>query len=209
MDDIKVMSIIKEIKDYLCKLPVDKNIELQNKIKVELHSVSPLKNEPADCVVWVKHENVYANDYNPNSVAPPEMKLLIVSIDSDGYTQPIVTMPCEKGHIVIDGFHRHKVGKEIESVKNRVFGYLPIVEIRHNRENRDDRIASTIRHNRARGKHLISEMSNIVAELAKKNWSDEKISKELGMDADEVLRLKQITGLAELFSDEEFSEAWE
>lgn len=207
MDDIK--SKIVEIKAFLLSVSVDENIEWQNWIKQELHSVSPLKNEPTDCVIWVKNETVHANDYNPNTVAPPEMELLRVSINEDGYTQPIVTMPDENGHEVIDGFHRHRIGKEFESVRNRVLGYLPIVEIRHERESRDDRIASTIRHNRARGKHKISAMSDIVVELSRKCWSDEKIAKELGMDADEVLRLKQISGLADLFADEEFSEAWE
>lgn len=207
MDDIK--SKIEEIKAFLLSLPDDENIDLQNRIKQELHSVSPLKNEPTDCVIWVKNETVHANDYNPNNVAPPEMELLRISINEDGYTQPLVTMPDENGHEVIDGFHRHRVGKEFECVRKRVLGYLPIVEIRHERENRDDRIASTIRHNRARGKHKISAMSDIVVELSRKCWSDEKIAKELGMDADEVLRLKQISGLADLFADEEFSEAWE
>ena len=207
MDDIK--SKIVEIKAFLLSVSVDENIEWQNWIKQELHSVSPLKNEPTDCVIWVKNETVHANDYNPNTVAPPEMELLKVSINEDGYTQPIVTMLDENGHEVIDGFHRHRIGKEFECVRNRVLGYLPIVEIRHERESRDDRIASTIRHNRARGKHKISAMSDIVVELSRKCWSDEKIAKELGMDADEVLRLKQISGLADLFADEEFSEAWE
>lgn len=207
MDDIN--RNIEEIKTFLLSLSVEENIEWQNKIKQELHSISPFKNEPTDCVTWVKNETVHANDYNPNNVAPPEMELLRVSISEDGYTQPIVTMPDNNGHEVIDGFHRHRVGKESDDIRYRVLGYLPIVEIRHDRESRDDRIASTIRHNRARGKHKISAMSDIVVELSRKCWSDEKIAKELGMDADEVLRLKQITGLAELFADEEFSEAWE
>jgi ParB-like chromosome segregation protein Spo0J len=128
---------------------------------------------------------------------------------SDGYTQPIVTNNEDGTRIVIDGFHRNKVGKEFEDVRNRVHGYLPVVQIKDDRTGRPDRIAATIRHNRARGKHQVHSMSDIVLELKRRNWSDQKIGKELGMDADEVLRLAQITGLAEAFADRDFSNAWE
>ena len=110
---------------------------------------------------------------------------------------------------MVDGFHRNRVGKESKPIRDRVHGYLPITLINEGREDRGDRIAATIRHNRARGKHQIAAMSDIVLDLSRRNWSDAKIGRELGMDPDEVLRLKQITGLAELFSDIEFSEAWE
>lgn len=181
-----------------------------NLIREALHHKSPFKNEPIDFVKWVRNCDVYSNDYNPNVVAPPEMELLKISIDSDGYTQPIVTMEDEYGkREVIDGFHRHRVGKEVEEIRNRVLGYLPVVQIRSEQSDKTDRIASTIRHNRARGKHRTEAMSDIVIELSRRNWSDEKIAKNLGMDADEVLRLKQISGLAELFSDEDFSKSWE
>ena len=106
-------------------------------------------------------------------------------------------------------FHRNRVGKECKDIQKRVYGYLPVVTIRETQENKGDRIASTIRHNRARGKHRIDAMSEIVLDLKKRNWSDKKIAKELGMDQDEVLRLKQLTGLAELFKNQDFSEAWE
>jgi len=163
------------------------------------------KEHPVSRVRWVPAKKVIANDYNPNAVAPPEMKLLAISIKKDGYTQPIVVWLNENGlYEVVDGFHRYRVGTEILKLS-----HLPVVIINDNRTNRGDRIASTIRHNRARGKHKISEMSEIVQELARRNWSDKKIGKELGMEQDEVLRLKQISGLAELFSDEEFSTAWE
>ena len=142
-------------------------------------------------------------------VAAPEMELLRKSIRADGYTQPIVTFLEGSSRQVVDGFHRNRVGKECLDVRKRVHGYLPVVQINAERGDRKDRIAATIRHNRARGKHGVEAMSQIVAELAKKGWEDAKIAKELGMDSDEVLRLKQITGLAELFADREFSEAWE
>lgn len=193
----------------LADLEPDDAIEAINAIKLALHDVSPMRNEPVDCVLWVRTEQVEANDYNPNQVAPPEMKLLHISISEDGYTQPVVTWPLGDGYEVVDGFHRNRIARDYADVRKRVRGYLPITVIRPDRTDRPDRIASTIRHNRARGKHQVQAMSEIVLELARRNWSDDKIARELGMDADEVLRLKQITGLAEMFADREFSEAWE
>ena len=163
-----------------------------------------IKQHPVSSVQWIEADRVVANDYNPNSVAPPEMELLRLSIKEDGYTQPIVTWLRDDGlHEVVDGFHRHKVGKEMGLT------HLPIVVINQDRIDKGDRIASTVRHNRARGKHAVTAMSDLVQDLVRRNWSDAKIAKNLGMDADEVLRLKQISGLAEMFADQEFSEAWE
>lgn len=195
----------------LQKLNIDDKVKAMNDIKLAMHEISPFKAEPVDCVLWVKNDSVHANDYNPNSVAPPEMELLRLSISADGYTQPIVSMLEENGETreVIDGFHRNRVGKECAEIQQRVHGYLPVVTINEDRTKINDRVASTIRHNRARGKHKIDAMSDIVIDLKKRNWSDEKISKNLGMDKDEVLRLCQIGGLVELFSDKEFSKAWE
>jgi ParB-like chromosome segregation protein Spo0J len=161
------------------------------------------KEHPVSSVLWVPADLVYANDYNPNQVAPPEMKLLRISIETNGYTQPIVVWQTDDGYEVVDGFHRHKIGKELG------LSHLPVVVINNKDTGRNDRIAATIRHNRARGKHQVQAMSDIVIELSRRNWSDKRIAKELGMDADEVLRLKQITGLAEMFADEKFSDAWE
>lgn len=200
---------IKRLCAQLAELPNTERIEAINEIKLALHAVSPFKNEPVDCVLWVKSDDVEANDYNPNKVAPTEMKLLARSIAADGYTQPIVTWLEESRREVVDGFHRNRVGKENKDVKARVRGYLPVVTINHDREDKADRIAATIRHNRARGKHQVQAMSEIVVELKKRGRSNEWIGKELGMDADEVLRLSQISGLAEVFADREFSEAWE
>jgi len=152
---------------------------------------------------------MYANDYNPNSVAPPEMELLRLSISEDGYTQPIVTMINEEQREVIDGFHRNRVGKECQDIQMRVKGYLPVVTINSDRTDKANRMAATVRHNRARGKHSVTAMSDIVVELKRRNWKDEKIAKHLGMDPDEVLRLAQITGLADIFKNNEFGQAWE
>ena len=181
-----------------------------NEIRKALCVHSPMKREPVDCVLWVRAEQLHANDYNPNSVAPPEMRLLQLSIMSDGYTQPIVAWPDAEGSFeVVDGFHRNRVGREVGAVQKRVMGRLPIAVINTDRTSKEDRIAATIRHNRARGKHGVDSMADIVLDLARRNWDDAKIARELGMEPDEVLRLKQITGLAELFADREFSEAWE
>jgi len=184
-------------------------IEALNLVRRELHKISPFAGEPVDCIQWVLADEVVANDYNPNTVAPPEMKLLQLSIREDGYTQPIVACG-ENGHYeVVDGFHRNRVGRECADIRERIKGYLPITTINPDREDKSDRMASTIRHNRARGKHTVDGMSALVQDLSKRNWSEEKIARELGMEPDEVLRLKQITGLAEMFADKEFSEAWE
>ena len=155
-------------------------------------------------IYWIPVNLIEANDYNPNSVAPPEMELLRLSVSEDGYTQPVVVWLREDHRFeVVDGFHRFLVGLEMK------LSHLPCVIINHDRRGRSDRMASTIRHNRARGKHRVADMSKIVLELKRRNWSDAKISRQLGMDADEVLRLSQIGGLAALFGDGEFSEAWE
>lgn len=201
--------IIKNIELLFESNSEDEKVDLLNKIKLDLHSISPFKEEPVDCVIWEKFDTVVANDYNPNSVAPPEMELLRHSILMDGYTQPIVTYPHDDVVEVVDGFHRNRVGKECEDVTKRIKGYLPVVKIKEDRENKGDRIASTIRHNRARGKHSIDGMAEIVIDLKRRNWSDVKIAKELGLDPDEILRLSQITGLAEMFKDKDFSHSWE
>ena len=193
----------------MAKLDKDELIFCLNEVRTQLHEISPFKAEPVDCVLWVKSDVVHGNDYNPNSVAPPEMHLLETSIEVDGYTQPIVTMQDEATYEVVDGFHRHLVGIHFKSVRQRVQGYLPVVTINDERKEKADRIAATIRHNRARGKHKVTAMSDIVVELKRRNWSNEKISKQLGMDEDEILRLCQITGLTELFTDQEFSKAWD
>lgn len=201
-------SLKEQIKSSLDSLGFDEKVKFINELRTFIHEQSPFVNEPVDLVVWVPSDRIVANDYNPNKVAPPEMELLEISIINDGYTQPIVTWPQDDKIEVIDGFHRNRVGKESRLVAERIKGYLPTVIIRKEQSGKNDRIASTIRHNRARGKHVVNAMADIVIELKRRNWSDERVAKELGMDADEVLRLCQITGLAEAFENEDFSEAW-
>jgi ParB-like chromosome segregation protein Spo0J len=190
-------------------MELDDKVNAINAIREEIHKHSPFAGEPVDFVRWVRNDVVQANDYNPNSVAPPEMELLRTSIMADGYTQPIVTFAEDEKVTVVDGFHRNRVGKECADVCERVHGYLPTVRIKESQADRGDRMAATIRHNRARGSHKVEAMSDIIVELKRRFWSDEKIAKELGMEPDEVLRLQQVTGLATIFADREFSEAWE
>ena len=165
--------------------------------------VSPVYN-----VMAIPVEKIKANDYNPNRVAPPEMKLLELSIWEDGYTQPIVCYYDHENYeyIVVDGFHRYSVMKTSKRIYTRERGMLPVVVID---KDLGERMASTIRHNRARGSHSVDLMSNIVAELLEMGKSDAWICRNIGMSADELLRLKQITGIAALFKDDEFSKSWE
>jgi ParB-like chromosome segregation protein Spo0J len=163
---------------------------------------------PVYNVLSVPLEKVKANDYNPNAVAPPEMALLETSIWEDGYTQPVVTYYDKENdvYIVVDGFHRYLTLKNSKRIFEREKGMLPIVVID---KEIGDRMASTIRHNRARGTHNIELMSTIVAELVEMGKGDRWICEHIGMSVDELLRLKQITGVAALFANRDFSDSWE
>ncbi len=198
--------LTQELLGFLSELPEKERIEAINEFRIAIHSVSPFREEPVDCVLWVEGNHITPNDYNPNNVAPPEKRLLLKSIEADGFTQPIVVVhSTEEEYEIIDGFHRHELGKSKPSLRSRLKGYLPITCLQRERH---ERMAATIRHNRALGRHKSHAMSEIVRELSLLGWSAEKISKELGMDDDEVLRLKQINGLQELFADRRFSKAW-
>ena len=162
---------------------------------------------PSTCPQLLPVDEVRGNDYNPNKVAPPEMKLLTLSMQKDGMTMPSVVCPDgKKGWVVVDGFHRRTVAATNAEVRKSLGGYLVCTVLDKPLE---DRITSTVRHNMARGTHQVELSANLVVMLKKHNWTNERIGKELGMDPEEVLRLKQITGLAEAFKDEEFSRAWE
>lgn len=204
-----ILTQVREALSRLSDLSLDDKVSVLNEIKLEMRKHSPFAAEPVDSVIWIKSEEVVANDYNPNSVAPPEMRLLSLSIQEDGYTQPIVTFSRDGIKEVVDGFHRNRVGKEVAEVRKRIHGYLPVVVINEGRTDLTDRMASTVRHNRARGKHSVDAMSEMVVELKRRNRSDEWIAKHLGMDPDEVLRLCQISGLTEMFADSGFSKAWD
>jgi len=203
----EIVRLARKLADEIRKLPLEERIEALNATRRELSAASPHHAEPVDLVQWVPAADVVANDYNPNRVAPPEMRLLHLSIREDGYTQPIVVYHDKElgQYIVVDGFHRNRVGKEYPDIRERVRGYLPVVVID---KDISGRMASTIRHNRARGTHQVQGMAELVAELHLKGWSDKKIGEQLGMERDEVLRLKQFTGLGDLFRNRRFSRAW-
>ncbi len=190
-------------------LPLEAQVKTINRIRGALHRHSPFAAEPVDCVLWVPATAVQANDYNPNSVAPPEMRLLQHSIEVDGYTQPIVAYGEGDQYVVVDGFHRSRVGKEARRIRDRIKGYLPVTVIRSDRVGLKDRMAATIRHNRARGVHGVMPMTDLVANLIQQGWADSEICKELGMEPDEVLRFKQNSGLPALFRNHSYGRAWE
>lgn len=208
-----IETILSVLKEYLAKLNDEQKIEALNKIKISLHQISPFKNEPTDCVLWIKQQQVIANDYNPNVMSPTEKRLLETSLVKDGYTQPVVVLPIQQSKNkpsqwqVVDGYHRYLLSKK-NSLNKRINGYLPITILDVESHTMADQMAATIRHNRARGQHQVAAMSDIVRDLSRLGWNDQKIGDELGMSQDEVLRLKQISGLAELFSEHDFSEAW-
>ena len=203
LTDEQVLELVEDHFDG--KDEFDEQVEFLNALRRRLHDLSPF-DEPVDCVQWVANDSVEGNDYNPNEVATPEMDLLHKSIKEDGYTQPIVTYETgDREFEVVDGIHRTLVGKEYEDIRERLHGYVPVTTID---KSRSDRMSSTIRHNRARGTHQIRDMSDLVAELYERGWSDERICEELGMELDEVIRLKQITGLKDVFSGHEFSQSW-
>lgn len=179
-----------------------------NEVKAYLYSQSPRNANPIDNVQWVPLEKVQANDYNPNSVAPNEMRLLYISISHDGYTQPIVTFydPDLDKYVIVDGFHRYTTMRLNKDLYEANGGRIPIVVIE---KDINDRMASTVRHNRARGKHSVAGMGNIVFNMLQNGASDEEICNEVGLEAEELVRLKYVTGFAKLFEDTEYGAAWE
>lgn len=200
-----ITKLLEKLCDELNKLNNEEKIEHINMINQKIGEQLPFE-EPIKYIKWVKSENIKSNKYNPNKIATPEMSLLCDSIRIDGYTQPIITYKTKDNkYEIIDGYHRSQAAKKDNTIRKRLKGYLPITIIDKPLE---ERMASTIRHNRARGTHQIRSMSDIVVELSKNGWDDNKISKSLGMQKDEVLRLKQISGLKEAFSNHEFSKSW-
>ena len=187
-------------------LPFDEKVKIFNAITQQLYDWLNV-NHPSLNVQLVPVDNVKGNDYNPNRVAPPEMELLKLSIRKDGLTMPVV-VSAEKEKddwVVVDGFHRTTVVQHSKDVRESLKGYLPVSKLHKDIE---QRVTSTVRHNLARGTHPVELSAKLVVFLKKHNWSDVRIGKEIGMDADEVLRLKQTTGLAEAFADKDFSKSW-
>lgn len=198
--------MIEKILDQFKNSDIHEKIKVYNKISQELYDFLGM-NHPVLNVQLVPVDDVEANDYNPNKVAPPEMKLLKLSIRKDGFTMPVVAAKKSSDkYVVVDGFHRRTHAASDKKIRESLSGYLPISKLDKKIE---DRITATVRHNLARGTHQVELSANLIVLLKKHNWTNARIGKELGMDADEVLRLKQITGLAELFKDKEFSNSWE
>jgi ParB-like chromosome segregation protein Spo0J len=184
-------------------------VERYNALVREAAALLPEFAHPALCPQLIAGAQVEANDYNPNQVAPPEMKLLAHSILRDGITMPVVTAPHpddETRRVVVDGFHRTTLAKTHPDVQATLHGYVPVVLLAREKA---QLMASTVRHNMARGSHDVELSSNLIAILTKFDWTDEKISEELGMDIDGITRMKCIAGLGEVFADRDYSMAWE
>lgn len=199
---------IKAVQEYLSTFDGNERQAEIAAIKTAISGMSNKKHNPVDNVIWVNYNMVEANDYNPNAVARREMKLLHTSIKHDGYTQPIVTIwDAEKQkYVIVDGFHRYAsmvYNKDLRDLNNCE---VPIVVLD---KDINDRMASTIRHNRARGKHSVEGMSNIVLKMLKNGWGDAEICNELGLESEELVRLKYVTGFAKLYEDKQYSQAWE
>lgn len=207
--DSKIKSLIQEVCNIISEKDQDQKIDTLNEVRKMLHEISPLKHHPVDFVAWVKSDDVEANEYNPNAVAPPEMELLYQSILSDGYTMPIVSYKESEKIRIVDGFHRRETERRNLDISTSTLGRVPVTNIRNEQGATSDRMASTIRHNRARGSHNIELMSQIVSELVEMGKGDPWICKHIGMSPDELLRMKQITGLASLFLNKDFSDSWE
>ena len=200
--DIISLADIKAITDPVSRL------EAIERVRGMLHALSPNASQPVDRTRWVPIEQITPNDYNPNAVARQEMQLLYVSIQHDGYTQPIVTIwdAEQEKYVIVDGFHRYYTCLSNTDILERNHGMLPIVVIE---KDMNDRMAATVRHNRARGKHSIDGMADMVFKMLEGGWTDEAICNELGMEPEELLRLKHITGFSKLFTNHEYTKAWE
>lgn len=195
-----------QIKDEYLKS--ENKVEFVNTLKEFIHKELSEIKQPIDLVKWIPVDMVEPNDYNPNSVAKVEMGLLYKSIKHDGYTQPIVTIFDDKKqkYIIVDGFHRYFTCKSNKDIYERNKGYLPCVVIE---KDINERMAATVRHNRARGEHSVSGMSNMVFEMLENGWSDEEICNHLGMEPEEILKLKHITGFSKLFENVEYNKSWQ
>lgn len=178
-----------------------------NSLHGVLHDLSPLRGMPVDQVQWIPIDQVQANDYNPNSVAPNEMRLLHTSISHDGYTQPIVAIydPEIRKYVIVDGFHRYTTCRVHADIQAMTKGHVPVVVIE---KSINDRMASTVRHNRARGKHSQDGMASMVFAMLEEGWDDAAICNEIGVSAEELARLKYVTGFSKLFENAEYRKSW-
>lgn len=200
-------TLSENIEAYISTIHPDARIDEINKLVSLINKLNPIL-QPIGNVQWIPIDLVEPNDYNPNSVAGKEMSLLYTSISHDGYTQPVVAIydPDKGKYIIVDGFHRYFTCKNHSDIYEKNHGRLPVVVIE---KDINERMASTVRHNRARGKHSIDGMSSMVFSMLQNGLTDAQICNELGMEAEELLRLKHITGFSKLFKNKEYRKAWE
>lgn len=204
---MNIEDLTKELCAQIAALPLAEQVGALNAVRAALHDVSPFQSEPVDYVKWVAASDVEANEYNPNFVATPEFNLLYLSIKEDGITMPIVAMPNpDAPHKIVDGFHRSRTIRERKDIAERTHGYMPVSLIE---KPLAERMAATIRHNRARGEHQTELMGEIVASLTEEGKTHAEIAKALGMEPEEVLRLKQVKGVAEILANRQYDRAWE
>ncbi len=217
--DATVDSLVSQAHEMAAKiaaLPLESQVDALNRIRYSLHQVSPFQFEPVDLVLWLPDAHVAPNEYNPNVVQRPEMELLNTSVDVDGATQPMPThvarraIPAliagDEDGTLVDGEHRYKTFTGRKKISARMHGYVPVT-VTHTRTDAE-RMASTVRHNRARGVHKLDAMSNIVLSMLQAGWTDDEIAKAMGMDADEILRMRQVSGIAKAFERQNYNRAW-
>lgn len=197
---------IKAICAQIEALPLEEKIEALNRIRSSLHEISPFRNEPVDLVLWVKSEDVIPNNYNPNVVYRPEMRLLEYSVKTYGVAYAIAAHRNSSEYIVVDGEHRHTILSTNKPLIKRLHGYTPVAPLGTKTD--EDRMAATIAFNRARGVHKLDSMSDIVISMIRAGWTDDEVADALGMDADEILRMKQVSGIAKIFERENYNRAW-
>lgn len=202
------MSLKRKLIEKIEAIPETTDIEFLNSVMDAYNELHPFKHNPVTKVRYIPLDKVHANDYNPNSVPTQEMKLLHTSVSADGYTQPVVAFYDHENdeYTIVDGFHRYTVCRRFSDIQKLNKGYLPVVVIDAPLA---DRMASTVRHNRARGKHAVEGMSNIVLQMLKNGKSDAEVCEELGLEVDELIKLKHITGFAKLFEGAKYSSTWE
>ncbi len=206
----EIVNQAKNLFEKLAHLNDEDRMDTINEIRLALHGQSPMKHHPVDCVLWIKQEEVQANSYNPNKVAPPEMASLKISIETSGYTQPTVVWQedTENGmYEIIDGYHRW-LTSQIPSISERVMGRLPVAIANQERTGLASRMGATVLHNESRGEPDVELVQKMVTDVVNSGMSDKWIMENFGMDADKLLRLKQLTGIAALFRDQEFSCSW-
>lgn len=203
-----IRKIIELINDMLPHISFEERIEMINIIKAALSEYSPFRHHPVDCVEWVKMGSIKNNEYNPNTMSPPEIRTLHLSLLNHGFTQPLIVAGEKDNYEIVDGSHRFLLGTQTPALQQKNYGYFPVVKLDRAQACLPQRLVAMLRTNRARGRPGVAEMVNIVVKLSESGWSLNKISDETGMAPDEVLRLKQLSGLTTLFEQEEFSEAW-